>query len=486
MSTVPVVAKKQPKVFYLSFFVGMAERYGYYILTFLLTLYVKNVYGLSDVDAFAVYAVFGALSYITPAIGGYLSDNVIGIKRCLLLGLLCETVGFILLALPIFSFVIFNIGLSCVTIGAGLFKAAPTNVLGRAYEEGDPRIDSGFTLYYMAINIGVLFSSLVAGVGQKQFGWHIPFLFAALGLILGIVWFFGFKHYITDNLESKAGHKPFKFTKWVATIVGLAVATAVFAYFLANTSLAYKLIYLLTFALGVYFVYQIIISPKLEKLQIIVVIILILLAIIFFALYCQAFTSMMLFINRNVDRTVFGVHIPTASFIGLNGFWIIVLSPILAVIYKKLAVRGKDLAITTKFPMGILIIAFAFFLLKLATFYPNASYEISSTWIVVFFALYSWGELLVSALGVAMVTHIAPKRLYGIMMGIWFFAQALGTTLSGSLASLASVPKSLQSMPSATLNIYSGAFLKMGLIGLAGAVVGFALAPWLKKIAQIS
>ena len=162
-----------------------------------------------------------------------------------------------------------------------------------------------------------------------------------------------------------------------------------------------------------------------------------------------------------------------------------VLSPIMAILYVFLAKHGKDPAVTTKFPLGILIASLCFFILKLSTFFVSPHLKVSPLWIVLAIFLYSLGELLISALGVAMVTHIAPKRLYGVMMGAWFLiSTSLASSLSGVFATLADIPKNLHDMH-IIINIYGKAFFDMGLFGLGAAIVAFLVAPDIKRIAQL-
>jgi proton-dependent oligopeptide transporter, POT family len=477
---------KQPKVLYLSSITSMFERFGYYIIGFLLTLYVKQIYNFSDGEAFTTFALFTALGYLTPAIGGFLADRFIGIKRCLGLGLAVECIGYALLAIPTPNIVIFHLALGCIIVGAGIFKTAPTNILGRAYDENDHRIDSGFTLYYMGINIGSLASALVAGTIQKSYGWHIPFLFAAVGLLIGFIWFLFLKHWAKEH-ESAPGKVRYGLRRWIITLISTAVSIALFSYLMSNAALANICFYIGSAAIFLYFIYEIIISPKDEKVRILVCLALIFMAVIFFLLYFQLYTSVELFIERNVNRQVLGFEMPTIYFLGMNGLWIIILSPIFAYAYKSMHRRNCDLAITTKFPLGILLIAASFFTLTIAcNYFASSNALVGAWWVVLFLFLYSSGELLTSALGVAMITRIAPERMYGIMMGAWYLiALALAAELSGSVAKLADIPLQLQGNAHASLGIYSNAFFMMGILGAATAIAGFIVSPWLKRAAKL-
>ena len=189
------------------------------------------------------------------------------------------------------------------------------------------------------------------------------------------------------------------------------------------------------------------------------------------------------YIQRCVDRNFLGFSIPTVFFLSLNPIFILVLSPLYALLYKTLGKRNRDLSITIKFPLGIFISSLCFFSLYLSTFFILSDNKISFLWIILVFFMISAGELFTSALGVAMITKIAPSRLYGVMMGAWYLiACALAADLSGSLASLASIPLNLINNTQAMFHIYASGFLKMGLLGLAVAIVGFIISPWLKKM----
>ena len=472
---------KQPKTFYFSTITALGERLGYYILAFLMTLFLRGLYQLPDNIAFAVFGAFTALTYITPVVGGYLSDNYLGIKRCMGLGLFLELFGFIILSLPSTSHLLLCLALSLIIVGSGFFKTGPTNLLGRSYRDDDPRIDSGFTLYYMGINIGGFLSSYLGSI-HKLYGWHSPFLLAAIGIFFAIIWFFFFKHNASE-CDVEVAHTRIPIGKWVLILSGTLIAILISIFLLRNLAISKIFFYASTTILLLFFVYQIIISQKKEKLGILTAIILMFMALFFFILYFQMFTSIVLYIERCVDRKFFSFSIPTVFFLSLNPLFIFALSPLYAFLYKVLGKRNKDLNITTKFPLGILLIALCFFVLYLSTFFILSDGKTSFLWIVLVFFLFSAGELFTGALGVAMITQIAPKRLYGIMMGSWFLiSMALAADLAGSLASLTSIPKALLNNGHAMFHVYGSGFWKMGLFGLVVAIIGFMLSPWLQKM----
>jgi proton-dependent oligopeptide transporter, POT family len=481
MTAQTATALKQPPVFKLSFYTAMCERFGFYVLSFLLVLYAKGEFNLSDAQAFTMFGTFTALSYLTTAIGGYLADNIFGIRRCIITGLFLEGLGLTLLAIP--SHFIFIIALAFIIIGVGLFKTGPTHLMARSYEDKDPRIDSGFTLYYMAINIGSFISSLLTGIVQRYYGWHMAFLMGGIAVLIGLIFYFIFRK-TAQEPDSDVGKKKLPIKKWLYVILGLVVAGTISAFLMAKTNLAAGFLTFATVLLFIYFIYEIVKSPKSERLKIVACLSLILMGLVFFVLYYQAFTSMVLFINRSVVRQIMGFEIPTVAYFALNPFWVVVLGPILAMVYNSLGKKGKDLAITTKFPLGLFITSLCFFTLVASTYFVNANAQTSSLWVILAYFFYTLGEMLVSALGVAMVTHIAPKRMYGVMMGTWFVSTSLAAALSGVFAGIANIPETLHD-PFAILQIYSNAFLKIGVASLICTAIAFAAGPYIKRIAKL-
>jgi len=473
---------KQPKVFYLSCLTALFERFSYYILGFLMVLYVKSAFNFTDDVAFLLFAIFSAMTYFTPAIGGYLADNLIGIRRAMILGIIIEGLGLLVMSIP--GLPPFYLGLVLIVLGVGLFKTGPTNLMARAYQDKDPRIDSGFTMYYMVMNVGSILSPIVGGYLQLYLGWNSMFIAAAISMLccLGIYYLMR-KTAINDDV--KVGYEPVKLSVWLKLFIGLVVLGAVLGSLLVHLKLAEYFIFFASAIVLLYFLYEIVRSPVEEKKQIIVCLFLIGIGLVFFLLYFQMNTSMTMFIKRSVVHSFLGFKFPAPLLLSLNPFWVVVLSLVLAKLYVWLGRSGKDLAVTTKLPLGLIITSGCFFTLALSVSFANAAFQVSPLWVAAGMFFFCLGELMVSALGVAMVTHIAPPRMYGVMMGSWFLiAAALAAELSGHLASIASIPDSLTDAH-AILLIYGHAFFKMGLIGLGVGVVVLLMSPFFKRLAKL-
>lgn len=475
-------ALKQPPVVKLAYFTAMCERFGYYVLAFLIVLYAKSALGFSDLAAFTLYGVFTALAYLVNPIGSYLADNVLGIRRCLLLGMFLEGVGLMLLACPKKS--IFALGLGLVIIGVGIFKTAPTHLMGRSYHENDPRIDGGFTYYYMWLCVGGLMASIFISFVQQILGWSISFLVGGIGVFIGFIFYYIFRKRAVE-FDSEAGRRPLKYSIKFLTLFGLIIGVLASAFLVLHTHLANFFFVIAALTLFIYFAYEIIQSPHAERLRIIACLSLIIIAFVFFVMYHQLFTSIVLFINRCVYRQFLGFEIPTVMFFSFNPILAIILGPVLVAIYNYFAKKGYDFHITLKFSLGLLFASLTFFALSLCGLFANIVGQVSIWWTVLVFFLITLGEMLISALGVAMVTQIAPKRMYGVMMGTWFLVSlSLSAAMSGLLAGFASIPDTIQDS-SIILGLYKIAFLKFGIVSLIFTAISFIVSPYLKRIARI-
>lgn len=476
---------KQPEVIKFAFLTTICERFGFYVLSYLLVLYVKATYGLADSAAYALFSVFTAFAFLTPALGGWLGDNFLGLKRCVLWGLVLEGTGLVLLSFSASSKILFYLALALVIVGVGLFKTAPTDLLARSYKKDDPRIDSGFTFFYMSINIGSLCSSLVAGIVQAYYGWTTAFLVGGIGLLSGVIFYYLFRS-TSAGLDTLVGEESLPITKIITMIVGILGASIAFLFLLINTSLSNSFFIVSTIVAVIYFIFEIIKSPKEEKYKIVACLYLIFVGFLASIIYFQGFTSIELFIDRSVDRSLFGFNIPTVMYMSLNPIFVVIFAPILAYLYNKLESKKKDLTVVAKISLGLLTGSLCFFCLVIGGYYfANPVFKISSFWVVLFFILYTISDLLIGALGVAMVTRLAPKRLYGVMMGAWFLiGNALAAYVSGVFAGLSEVPASVTD-PHAVLEIYNLAFTKIGMVGIILSVVIFAINPHIKRIAKI-
>lgn len=474
---------KQPRGLYLLFFTELWERFGFYTIQTILILYLTKSLLYTDVNANFLYSAFSALLYITPVIGGYLADHYFGFQRAIIIGGTLLLVGYICTALP--GTYSFFIGLSILACANGLFKPSVSSIVGDLYEPGDPRRDGGFTLFYMGINLGSLIPPLLTGALVAYVGWHAGFGLAAVGMAIGLTTFVAGKKVLQHRGQIPAGSPLltggaprliFYTFFWVGLIaaVGLCLIALHFSQ-VTNylTIIAAVLIMCAVFFLGAK-------ESKAARKKIIAAIMLIIISIIFWAFYNQTFTSLTLFADRNMVQHLWKIPLNAEAMQFFNPFFIVLLSPILSVLWIYLDRNKINPSYPSKFAFGVLFVSLGFLLLAFGVKYFTHQGLTSPWWLIWSYFLQTIGELLLSPIGLSMITVLVPKRLVGMMMGVWFFAQAAAFAIGGHFANLAAVPDQARGL--ASLPIYGHAFNILGWLSLAFAILCFILIPFLKRL----
>lgn len=471
-------ALKQPKPFYLIFFIELWERFGYYGMQALIVLFCVKALGFSDQQADHLFGAFAALIYLLPSLGGYLGDRILGTKNTMILGTVILIIGYTSLACAGNANI--YLPLAIIAVGVGLFKANPASLLSKIYAGDAIKLDGGFTLYYMSINIGSFISMSLTPIFAGIWGWHVAFGLCAIGMLLALFTYIFLRHLVTAY-GSSPDFKPIPL-KTSGFVLGLTIMLVVIStWLLMHYTVSSWLILLGGLAVFFIFMKEILKSPKNERSSLILCLILIFQAIVFFVLYLQMPTSLNLFALRNVEHQLWGIPIEAATYQVFNPFWIMLLSPILALAYNQLAGRGRDLSIPMKFALGAFFTGVGFILLCFAIRYGAHHGIISGWWLVLFYLFEGIGELLVSALGLAMVSRFVPQRLMGFTMGAWFLSTSIAGIISGYVSSMAAIPKNITD-PMLSLPIYGALFIKIGCITIVVSLVMAAFVPTLKRL----
>jgi POT family proton-dependent oligopeptide transporter len=472
---------KQPKAFYLIFFLEFWERFGFYGMQSLLVLFFVKHLGFSDAAADNLFGAFVALGFLLPPLGGYMGDHWLGAKRTVFLGTLLLIIGYA--SLSIFAATSIYIPLGIIAVGSGLFKANPANLMTKIYARQKGGLDSAFTLYYMAINLGSFVSIASTPYVSAAYGWSAAFAVCACGLTVALIAFFVFR-----NLLKAFGAAPdFKAVsfKTIVLVFGLVIVLiAICAWCLYHFTISGWVILTAGLVVVLFFLFQIMRASSVERKPLFVCLILIIQSIIFNVLYYQVPTSLSLFALRNVDPVFLGFHVEAASYRVFNSFWIVVLSPILAIIYNQLATHGKNPGMPSKFAFGTFVTGVAFLSLAFAAKYAAHAGIVSGGWIALFYFLEASGELLISALGLSMVSRYVPKRMLGFTMGVWFFSSSIAGILAGKVAGLASVPRDIVD-PIASLPIYHHLFVNLGCIAVGISLVMALFVPTLNRMGEV-
>lgn len=479
---------RQP--FFVLCFLEFFERFGYYGFNYISIYFYISKLGFSEATATTLMGGFAALTYVFNAVGGYVADNVLGIKRTMFTGAAFLCSGYAILALgsdvnPEFVYT----ALTTIIIGSCLFKPAPTNLIASIYSHDAKLLDSTYTLFYMSINMGSFCSSLLIPYLSKTYGYTPALLLCSVGLLSGIL--YNIKNYSSiKNIDNKIGHTKLDVKKILPFVFTLIAGFVFILVMLQNDSLINWLLTVASVVIFSIFIWQIVKEQDSEqRKKMIVAVVLLLYAVVFFVIYQQKNTSFMLFNKHHVNLNVLGWDINPQTVPGLLGTaGIIILSPIFAKLYRKLG--DRDLSLPHKFAVGLTMSSSAYGLLYLVCASTDPLGKISFAWeilaISVFFAS---SELLISALGVSLMAQLMPQRMRGFAMGTWFITSALGIKLGSYVASLVANKKtgsvdaaySAAEQAASFLN-YEHLFRNIFLFGITAAVIAFLLGNKLKKM----
>lgn len=473
----------QPKSLYLLFFTELWERFGFYTVQTIIVLYMVGSLKLSDKHADILYGTFSGLLYLTPAIGGYIADRYIGFQKAIIWGGILFIIGYLMTSVP--GERAFFVGLSFLIVANGFFKPNVSSIVGTLYGTHDARRDGGFTIFYMGINIGSLIPPLFIGAIVHKYGWHIGFLFAALGMVIGMI-VFAIGRSRLEGRGAMPEYSPLRKNRRnrigfnALLCVGIVVSLFLFQVCFAYPEYTDVIVYIGTVLIFLMVLYFLLKEKGAARNKMIASLILIAVSIGFWALYNQTFSSLMLFANRNMDKNFLGIHINAEFTQFFNPFFIIVLSPFLSRFWIGLARKNKNPSTPLKFAFGVLFIALGFLVLAAGANFFGYDGLTSPWWLTFSYFLQTVGELLLSPVGLAMITILSPPRLVGMMMGVWFLSISVASIIAGQLATLAAVPKDLTVQ--ASRPIYAHAFTLFGSITVGLAVVSFALVPLIKRL----
>lgn len=432
-----VAQKGHPAGLMVLFFSEMWERFCYYGMRALLLLYLVDILLKGDNEAFLIYGSYTALVYMAPVAGGMIADKLLGYKNAVIFGGILMAIGEFLILGGTEAFLF--LGMGAIIVGNGYFKANISSIVGKLYEEGDPRRDAGFTIFYIGINIGALLATLVCAQVGETYGYHYGFALAGIGMILGTaIFIFGSKRY----REAAMPPDPEKLNKgWlgplsrfhVTILASLAIIPAIYFLIKANFLMPYLL-----GGVGAYVVYNLINAGmkegKIYRDRMIVMIILFVFNIAFWACFEQAGSSLTLFAKRNVDRAIFGGEMAAAGTQFFNPAYIILFGSIFSLMWVRLSKIGKNPNIPTKFGLGIVQLGLGYLIVTVGGLFISDAYLVPLWTLAILYLLHTTGELFLSPIGLSMVTKLAPKHMTGSAMGGWFLSFAASNYVAAILA----------------------------------------------------
>ncbi len=414
------------------FFTEMWERFSYYGMRALLVLYLVNSLNYSESDALHIYAVYTGLVYLTPLIGGYLADRFLGTQKSIFIGGVTMMIGHFLMAFPDYLY----LAIGMLIIGNGYFKPNISSLLGRLYKSDDLRRDSGFSIFYVGINLGAFLAPLIVGYVGETINWHYGFAIAGFGMLAGLIQFyFGQSKIIKEDTSLQS--KKLKSADWLLiTIISVINIPLILLILQVNQVLNNFFFEILLAVIVIIFSYLFtrkkqLVSAKEDLKKIIYIGVLSIFVIFFWVGFEQAGGSLTLFANNSVDRNFLGFIIPASFFQSINPLIIILIGPMIANFWLRVDRSKNNINTPQKMGLGLLLLAGGFFLITLVN---NASdTSISLWWLVGVYFLHTLGELCLSPIGLSMVTKVSPKKIASLMMGFWFLSSAVANFMAGKL-----------------------------------------------------
>jgi len=444
-------AKGHPKGLYLLFFTEMWERFSYYGMRAIFVLFMTKILLMTDADASNIYGSYTGLVYLTPLLGGYLSDRYLGNRRSIITGGLLMALGQFLMFFSASSSGSLGLtymwaGLTMLIVGNGFFKPNISTMVGQLYPQGDRRVDSAFTIFYMGINLGAFFSPLICGSLAENVHFKWGFLAAGIGMLLGLVTFLAAKNKLLVNQEGKAIGMPV--AKLDFTAIGSIVGSIALIFFLMNFKgiavwagipAAFDPISYLIYG-AMIIIPAIIISNKSltkeEKSRIWVIFILAFFVIFFWSAFEQAGASLTIFADKQTNRHIGSWEMPASWFQSVNPLAIIALAPLFSMFWGSLHKRNMEPASPRKMAYGLVLLCLGYIVIALAVKGVDSTVKISMWWLIALYVLHTMGELCLSPIGLSMVSKLSPARFSSLLMGTWFLANAAANKLAGSLSAL--------------------------------------------------
>ena len=429
------------------FLTEMWERMSYYGMRALLVLYMTGAVtgfnpglGWSQVESQAIYGIYSGMVYFMVVPGGWIADNILGHQKAVLIGALIIALGHFTLAIPIEQ--TFFLGLIFVVLGTGLLKGNISTIVGQLYDGQDDRRDSGYTIFYMSINIGSTLGFLICSYLGEKIGWHWGFGAAGIGMTFGVIQYIKHRHLLGDagmHPNEMPDEKRKKFTNYLkVSLVAmfLVIGAGLFGFIVIDPRFfAEQFAYFLTIVAGLYFIYLFLFAGlnASERKNLILLFLLFIGAAAFWSGFDQSAGSLNIFARDYTDLSVAGYKIPVGWLQFANPIIVVLFAPIFAGIWAQLARKNLDPSLPFKFAIGLLFMALSFFVMIVAVNLAIESSPVGMQWLLLTYLFQTWGELALSPIGLSAFSRYGPKRYMGQMFGLWFLASAIGGVLAGLL-----------------------------------------------------
>jgi POT family proton-dependent oligopeptide transporter len=427
------------------FFTEMWERFSYYGMRALLILFMTATVqhgglGFNTSKAGSIYGLYTAMVFLLSLPGGWIADRISGQRRAVLCGGIIIALGHFSMAIPRVD--TFYLGLALIVIGTGLLKPNISTMVGALYSTDDARRDAGFSIFYMGINVGALLSPLVCGYLGENINWHYGFAAAGVGMTLGLIQYvLGAKYLGSAGLHTAGTERDKRLFSRGLIVTAILIAAAIALTATGTLSLTAEQIsnifgILLIAIVAAAFIWLLTAKgfSKIERNRFLAILVLFIASALFWSAYEQAGSTLNLFAERNTNLHAWDFHwwglFRASYFQSFNSVFIILLAPVFAWLW--VALRRHEPTSTAKFSIGLIFVG-----LGLAILIPVAGgTAVSPWWLTATYFLHTIGELCLSPVGLSAMTKLAPARICGLMMGVWFLSMSVGDYISGRLASV--------------------------------------------------
>jgi POT family proton-dependent oligopeptide transporter len=478
--------KGHPRGLYLLFTTEMWERFSYYGMRAIFTLFLTQALLFDKETASGIYGSYTSLVYLTPIIGGYFADNLWGNRKSIMVGGVMMAIGqfFMFLAAWFYenhslSLILMIVGLTSLIFGNGFFKPNISTLVGQLYSETDKRKDAAYTIFYMGINLGAFIAPLICGgLGERYdendlaiasaFKWG--FLAACIGMIISVITFQMKKNALlvtpegepigtlpnkkrlaaTENTEIKNANAPkIGPNVFIGVLVGMIILVVLRLYvFVAadetQIDLVNNYISAIIFAISIAIPLIIILDAsltKIEKQRIGVIYIVAFFVIFFWAAFEQAGASLTFFAAEQTDRNLLGYDMPASWFNSFNAVFIVILAPVISILWTVLSKRGLEPASPYKQAYGLFFLALGYVFIAFGVDGVEPGVKVSMVWLTGLYLIHTIGELFLSPIGLSMVNKLSPVRFASLLMGVWFLSTAAANNFAGFLSSFYPEPE---------------------------------------------
>lgn len=512
MSTQQSAAEKttwgHPQGLFYLFFAELWERFSFYGMRALLTLYMTKQLLFTDDMSFGIYAAYMSLVYITPTIGGIVADRILGYRQSIMLGGIMMALGHFVLTIETPFF--FYTALALIIVGNGFFKPNISSFLGSLYASDDIRRDAGFTIFYMGINIGGAVAPLLCAWLAEAYGWHYGFMLAGIGMIVGLLYF---QKGLNKQVFGERGLMPDR-AYYYKKVGGLSkgsivtllafLSVPIFALIIRFYQYEHYLIWIVSFILLIVLFQIYRSSSVIERKRLLVTVYFTVLATLFWAIFEQAGSSLTLFADRNVNL----VGMTAAQTNSINSGFIIFLAIPFSMLWTFLDRKKINPNSGIKFGIGLLLLGLGFVIFALSARDMDVAARTPMFYLVVGYFVLTVGEMFLSPIGLSKMTELSPVRYIAFMMGVWFSSSFYGHYFAGKIAQMTSVapgevnpfsegfvgtivrsitgldPSMIAGQGDTFEQLYSyvSVYATFGFLSIVIGILGIIVAPWVKKM----